>query len=250
MQVNDDIKQGPQRATTLRILAIADSVEPQLYNSQVASWLGQVDLLVSCGDLPPYYLDFLASNLNVPLVHVIGNHCYVPHDEHKRCAPDAYPGAYNLHRKVSTVEIAEGVSPLLMAGLEGSPWYNDGPHQYTEAHAALSLSSLVPGLLLNKAQTGRYLDIMLTHAPPRGIHDNKDRAHMGFPSLLPFLARFKPALLLHGHTHRYDPSLPVQTRYKQTEIINAYGHVVLELVNEENKMGWRLKPKVGADDRR
>ncbi|HKP52594.1 MAG TPA: metallophosphoesterase [Chloroflexia bacterium] len=232
-----------RQTKTLRILAVADQVEPQLYHNSVADWIGPVDLLVSCGDLPPYYLDFLISNLGARMVHVLGNHCYVPHDEHKRCAPEAYPGVFNLHKKVEAIVAREGDPPLLVAGLEGSPWYKNGPHQYTEAHFALNVSTLVPRLLLNKAQSGRYLDILVTHAPPRGIHDNNDRAHIGFTSLLPFLERFKPALLLHGHTHRYDPTLPMRTRYKDTEVINAYGHVLLELVMKENGAGWQIKPK-------
>ncbi len=236
-----------EQMSTLRILAVSDHVEPQLYQNSVKGWLGQVDLIVSCGDLPPYYPDFLMSTLDVPLVHVIGNHCYVPHDVHKRCESDAYLGARNLHRRTESIMVGEGASPLLIAGLEGSPWYNGGPHQYTEAQAALSLSSLVPRLLLNKAQSGRYLDIMVTHAPPRGIHDNGDRAHRGFQSLLPFLQRFRPALLLHGHTHRYDPTQPVQTRYKETEIVNVYGHVLLEMTEEEGRKGWRLKPRAQVE---
>ena len=233
--------------STLRVLAVSDHVQPQLYHNSVAEWLGQVDLVISCGDLPSYYLDFLMSTLDVPLLHVIGNHCYVPHDAGKRCDPDAYPGARNLHRRVEIVAVGEGASPLLLAGLEGSPWYNGGPHQYTEAQAALSLSSLAPRLMLNRAQSGRYLDIMVTHSPPRGIHDNGDRAHMGFQSLLPFLRRFQPALLLHGHTHRYDPTSPIQTRYKGTEIINVYGHALLELVSGPESKGWRLKPKAPVE---
>ncbi len=231
----------------LRILAVSDRVEPQLYQNSVKEWLGPIDLVISCGDLPAYYLDFLISTLDVPLVHVLGNHCYVPHDAQKRCDPDAYPGARNLHKRVEAIEVGEGGAPLLVAGLDGSPWYNGGPHQYTETQAALSLSSLVPRLMLNKAQWGRYLDIMVTHAPPRGIHDNGDRAHRGFQSLLPFLQRFRPALLLHGHTHRYDPTLAVQTRYKGTEIINVYGHLLLELAEEVGGKGWRLKPKAQVE---
>ncbi len=124
--------------------------------------------------------------------------------------------------------------PLLVAGIEGSPLYNKGPHQYTEQQVAFYLLSMVPGLLRNKARHGRYLDILITHAPPRGIHDNSDIAHQGFTSLLPFLERFKPAILLHGHTHRYDPTLPMRSRYKQTEILNAYGHVTVDLTVETN----------------
>ena len=222
-------------------MAIADHVEPQLYQNTVADWLGPIDLLISCGDLPAYYIDFLISSLGAPMVHVLGNHCYVAHDEHNNCSPDAYPGAYNLHRKAVPVVGKVGAPPVLIAGLEGSPWYNKGPHQYTEARVALNLSSLVPRLLLNKAQSGRYLDILVTHAPARGIHDNSDQAHKGFTSLLPFIERFKPALMLHGHTHRYDPTLPMRTLFKGTEIINAYGHVLLDLVRKDNGAGWELK---------
>src|SRR3954454_14022271 len=90
-----------QSSETLRVLAIADVVEPQLYSNGVADWLGPVDLIISCGDLPPYYLDFLVSNLRAPMFHVLGNHCYAPHDSvTKQCSPAAYSGAQNLNGRV------------------------------------------------------------------------------------------------------------------------------------------------------
>lgn len=236
-------QESPQ-ASTLRILAVADHVEPQLYSTTLADWLSPVNLLISCGDLPPYYLDFLMTNLGAPLVHVLGNHCSAQHNAQKQCDPEAYPGASNLNRRVQAIRVGDKMPRLLVAGLEGSPWYNNGPHQYTESQVALNLASIAPRLLLNKLLTGRYLDILIAHTPPRGIHDNPDKPHLGFTSLLPFLDRFKPALLLHGHTHHYDPALPARTRYKQTEVINAYGHVLLELVNIKDKAGWHLKPLV------
>ncbi len=182
---------------------VADVVEPQIYNNGVADWLGPVDLIVSCGDLPPYYLDFLVSNLRAPMFHVLGNHCFLQHDlMTKRCPPDPYSGAENLNGRLAEYK------GILLGGAEGSPLYNKRPHQYTEQQMELNLLRLVPGMALNKVRTGRYLDILVTHAPPRGIHDNKDVAHRGFTSLIPFIERFRPALLLHGHTHRYDP-MPV-----------------------------------------
>src|SRR6476660_5975018 len=72
-------KQNSKAGVIIRLLAVSDVVEPQLYNNSVKDWIGPVDVLISCGDLPPYYLDFLASSLDVPLYHVLGNHCYVPH---------------------------------------------------------------------------------------------------------------------------------------------------------------------------
>lgn len=224
------------RAKKLRLLAVADNVEPRLYNSSVVDWLAPVDLIISCGDLPPDYLDYVVSTLNTRLLHVLGNHCCAQHDPvTNRCKPSAYPGAYNLNGRA--VE-AEG---LLIAGIEGSPRYNGGPHQYTEQQVMYNLLRLIPSLLLNKAQTGRYLDILVTHTPPRGIHDMEDVAHRGFSSFIPFLERFKPTIMLHGHTHRYDPLAPMRSRYGETEIINTYGHVMLEL--ERDGLGWKIADK-------
>ncbi|MBF6613514.1 MAG: metallophosphoesterase [Chloroflexi bacterium] len=226
---------GSQRGDTLRVLAVADYVEPQLYTSSINEWLAPVDLLISCGDLQPSYLDFLASTLGVPLMHVLGNHCFVEHNSSTEDPDkDRYLGAYDLNGHVAEYK------GLLLAGLEGSPVYNSGPHQYTESQVAWNLWRLIPGLLRNKLLTGRYLDVLVTHTPPRGIHDNDDIAHRGFEALLPFVDRYRPILLLHGHTHRYQPMLPTQTRWKDTEIINAYGHVLLELARNDEKSGWKV----------
>ncbi len=231
------IAQGPERNTNkMHILAFADQVEPQLYNNSVARWIGPVDLLISCGDLPPYYLDFLFSTFNVPLFHVLGNHCYVPHDPaSKQCSPNAYPGVFNLNGRVVEHD------RLLIAGAEGSPLYNRGPHQYTDQQFALTLLRLVPALLANKVRTGRYLDVMVTHTPPRGLHDMGDQAHRGFPSLLSFIERFHPTILLHGHTHRYNPMMPVSTTVGRTQVINTYGHALLDMQPAEGRAGWQLR---------
>ncbi len=239
--------EGREKQDTLRVLVVADLVEPQLYNCGIADWLAPVDLVISCGDLPPHYLDFLITVLGAPMVHVLGNHCYVPHDPlTNQCSPNDYPGVYNLAGRVACFNKPGVRTPLLLAGLEGSPVYNGGPHQYTEQQAAWNLGKLIPGLLRNKLKEGRYLDILVTHTPPRGIHDYSDVAHRGFESLLPFIERFKPAVLVHGHSHRYDPMLPTRTRYKDTEIINAYGHVLLELTGQGARSGWQILDPVSA----
>lgn len=232
---------------TLRVLAIADIVEPQLYHEGVAEWMGKVDLIVSCGDLPPYYLDYLMTNLDAPLVHVLGNHCEARHNREKRCDPAAYPGAVNLHRHVINLQVEGCGTPLIVAGLEGSPWYNDGPHQYTEKQFSLGVSALASQLLWKKAAYGRYLDILVTHTPPSGIHDTDDHVHRGSPSIRALLDTFKPAVMFHGHTHRYDPSIPMRSLYRSTHVINAYGHIVVELVREAGKPGWQLKSKTPVE---
>ena len=68
-------------AKPLKILAVCDEVDSRLYgSSDCASRLQSTrpDLLVSCGDLPAYYLDYLVSTLDVPLFAVHGNHDATP----------------------------------------------------------------------------------------------------------------------------------------------------------------------------
>ena len=234
MNARSNNGKGPHRSETLRVLAVSDEVEPQVYSASVAEWLGPIDLIISCGDLPANYLDFLVSNLRAPMYHVLGNHCFAPHDPISgRCSPAAYPGIENLNGRLAYYD------GLVLGGAEGSPVYNNGPHQYTEQQMEVNLLRMVPGMLINKVRSGRYLDVLVTHAPPAGIYDYTDVAHKGFATLNQFIELFKPAVLLHGHTHRYNPMMPIYTRYGSTDIINCFGHVVFDLVRDEETRGWR-----------
>jgi Icc-related predicted phosphoesterase len=206
----------------LRLLAVSDIVEPQLYYMRLPDWMGPVDAVLACGDLPDYYQEFLLTVLNVPCFYVRGNHCESPHDQAGQDLRDV-AGAVNLHGR--TV-VWEG---LLLAGLEGSPWYNGGPHQYRGGAMQRQIWRLMPRLWLNRLRTGRYLDILLTHTPPFGVHDGADLTHTGFRSFLPLLRRTHPLYLLHGHQHRYIVTEPARTLVDRTTVINVYGHVVLEV---------------------
>ena len=206
----------------LRLLAVSDIVEPQLYSARLPDWIGPVDAVLGCGDLPHDYLEFLLTILNVPCFYVDGNHCGGPHDQHGHDL-HGVPGGMNLHGR------AISWRGLLLAGLEGSPWYNGGPHQYHERQMAWLVRRLVPRLLLNRLRTGRYLDVLISHTPPFGIHDGTDRTHRGFAAFLPLIARFHPRYLLHGHQHRYIMTERARTVLGRTTVINVYGHVLLEV---------------------
>ena len=74
------------------------------------------------------------------------------------------------------------------------------------------------------------VDILLTHAPPRGYGDREDYAHRGFEAFLPFLDRHKPAYLVHGHVHmNYGHNIPRAVKRGDTTIINAWERYILEL---------------------
>jgi Icc-related predicted phosphoesterase len=88
---------------------------------------------------------------------------------------------------------------------------------------------LVPALVLNRLRYGRYLDILITHAPPAGIHDKPDRCHQGFPAFRTFMDWFRPRYLIHGHIHVYGPEEQTTTIYGHTQVINTYGYRVVEI---------------------
>jgi Icc-related predicted phosphoesterase len=210
---------------TFKILAVCDEVDSRLYsaNGACATRLqSEPDLLLGCGDLPAYYLDYLVSKLNVPLYAVHGNHDAPPPLEASegfaRCGAHWIGG-----RAVRTP------SGLLLAGFDGSLRYNSGAYQasQTEMHAAVR--ALVPRLMLNRVRYGRYLDILVTHAPPRGIHDQPDVCHTGFDAFNWLVERFRPRYHLHGHVHLYDRRTPSITRVGLTDVINVYPFRELEL---------------------
>jgi Icc-related predicted phosphoesterase len=205
----------------VKILAVSDQVADSIYNARIRVRFGDVGLVLSCGDLPYSYLEYIVSVLNVPCFFVHGNH---DRDEylssgHTLTRPE---GWVNLDGKVAT---ARG---MLLAGLEGSFRYR--PHalyQYTEAELASKIWRMTPALLMNRVRCGRYLDVLITHAPPFGIHDASDLPHRGFRALLGFMARFRPRYLLHGHKHVYGLE-EYRTRYLDTEVINVYPFRVIE----------------------
>lgn len=80
----------------------------------------------------------------------------------------------------------------------------------------------------NKIRYGRYVDILLTHASPQGIHDKDDICHRGFPSFLWFMKKFRPRYLIHGHIHLYDLNDVRVSQFEDTTVINAYSHYLIE----------------------
>jgi uncharacterized protein len=198
----------------VRILAISDEVDDRLYGPGVAGRFGPVDLVLSCGDLPPYYLDYVATMLNAPLYAVHGNH-----DASLARSETVEGQAWSVGELHAQVVKEQG---LLIGGFDGSLRYNHGPYQYTEAGMRQQVARMLPQLLVNRLRYGRYLDILVTHAPPRHIHDLPDRCHQGFTVFRWFLRTFRPQYHLHGHVHVYDNRTVTRTRFHDTEVLNAY----------------------------
>jgi hypothetical protein len=206
----------------MKVLVVSDEVRPEIYHEGLAERLPDVELVLSCGDLPFYYLEYIVSVLNVPLVYVFGNHDHVLLTEWGQ-EIRAPRGCINAGGRVVEVK------GLLIGGLEGSFRYRPhAPRQYTEREMRWQIARMEPKLLLNRLTRGRYLDILLAHAPPWGIHDAGDLPHRGFKGFLRFMERYRPRYLIHGHTHPATAdTAPV--RYRETEVIHVHGYKVLDI---------------------
>jgi Icc-related predicted phosphoesterase len=181
-----------------------------------------VDLVIGCGDLAYYYLEYVLNALDVPLFFVRGNHDKVVEysTEGQRTSP---AGGTDLHRQVLNYR------GLLIAGVEGSLRYRPGRYQYTQGEMWGHVLSLVPGLLVNRMVHGRFLDVFVSHAPASGIHEGTDHPHRGCKAFRWFLQVFQPTYYFHGHVHIYRPDTVAETHFGQTLVMNTYGFRETEL---------------------
>jgi Icc-related predicted phosphoesterase len=211
----------------VKILALSDQVVEQIYSPRVKDRFGDVKLVLGCGDLPDYYLEYVVSTLNVPFFHVPGNHdlpTSVPGWD-RRTQADLPLDCGSLDGRMVEEQ------GLLLAGLGGSVRYRpDGDHQYTQAEMRRRTLALVPRLWINRLRYGRALDLFITHSPPKGIHDGTDPAHVGFAAFNRFIARFRPRYLLHGHSHVWRRDTIVTTQVGATTVVNVCPYRVIEIV--------------------
>jgi Calcineurin-like phosphoesterase len=218
----------------VRVLAVSDEVD-----DAIAADPGPArgaDLIVACGDLPFEYLGSLMNALDVPLVFVPGNH-----------DPDL--SGYRSSRAgltllagmpvrapwpdgaVNTDGHVVDAAGLRVAGLGGCLRYRDGPNQYTDRQQARRALALRAAARWRRQRDGRAVDVLLTHAPPRGVGDGDDPPHRGFTALHGLTAALRPAALLHGHTHPVGAygAQAQSGRVGRTIVCNVTGWHLLEI---------------------
>ena len=216
----------------VKILAVSDEVVERLYNLCNSGHFRDVKVILGCGDLPYTYLENLLTLLNVPLFYVPGNH-----------DPDYHPNNLNT--------LAEGGSNLdlklihhkdqLIAGFGGSHFYrSDGVNQYSQSQAMRRAMQILPALAWNRIRHGRALDILITHSPPFGIHDEPTQAHQGLKAINWLIRTAKPRYHFHGHVHFQRGNLaPSRTVLGPTMVINVYPYKVLE-ITDRNDLSERM----------
>lgn len=196
----------------MKILLLADTESPYLWDYFEKSKLEGIDLILSCGDLHPHYLSFLATFFQGPVLYVHGNHddCY------KDTPPE---GCICIDGKLYEYQ---GIRIL---GLGGSMRYKTGEHQYTQKQMNRRIRKLGFSLWRKKG-----FDILLTHSPAWQLNDGKDLPHNGFKGFLHLLDKYTPRYFIHGHVHlSYGAGVKRSDTYQNTTVVNAYERYIIEL---------------------
>ena len=206
----------------MKILAVSDQVVERVFTLTPQGHFNGVEMILGCGDLPYNYLEYLVSMLNVPLFYVPGNHDPV-YD--LKFTSTRVEGGTNLDLKGTR---AKGI---LVAGFGGCIRYRpDGVNQYTQTEAYFRAYKLMSGLFWNRILYGRVLDILITHSPPYGIHDEETQAHRGLKAINWILHWAHPRYHFHGHTHFYRRNLePFVTQFGPTTITNVFPYNLIEI---------------------
>jgi len=205
----------------MKILAVSDQVIDRLYSGDVKSNYPDIKMIIGCGDLPYSYLEFLVTIFNLPLFYVPGNH----DPKYGNLPESRAEGGTNLDGEVIYTK------GLLIAGLGGSVLYQPGaPNQYSQSEMFRRAYRLLPKIIWAQKRFRRPLDILITHSPPAGIHDDDDPTHRGLHALNFILRWARPRYMLHGHTIFYHQNLDSHiANYQGTQIVNVYPFRVMDI---------------------
>ena len=191
----------------MRILTVSDVESKYFYDYYTPGKLKGYDLILACGDLKREYLEFLVTAANCTLLYVRGNH-----DD--RLEEDPPEGCICIDGKLYVHK------DIRILGLGGSYRYRQGNNLYTEHKMRQRILRLMPTVWLHHG-----FDILMTHAPARGMGDLDDLPHRGFECFAKLLDKYRPAYFIHGHVHlNYGVSIPHRSLHGDTVIINAYDH--------------------------
>ena len=120
-------------------------------------------LILSCGDLSPHYLSFIATFTSAPVLYVHGNHdgCY------EKVPPKGSACALKIKYMFT--------KGFALWGLAGLCATKTGPNQFSQKEMKKRARKMWFSLHRHKG-----FDILLAHSPAYKINDSDDLPHMGF----------------------------------------------------------------------
>lgn len=205
-----------RKGRPIRILAISDEPEPTLESPINRERIGDVDMIIGAGDLEPDYLSFVTDAFHAPLRYVRGNH-------------DVGAAWTATRRELLPEPMQDGAvvteAGVNLVGFSGSPIYSDRGMQVS----SLGMWAKVLGAW-SAAHRARPV-LVVTHAAPRGMNDDDDKAHRGFTAFRWLVEHLSPPLWLHGHTALVRRGIDDRCeRHGDTLLYNCTGATLVELV--------------------
>lgn len=231
----------------MKILAVSDETSSVLENLVVRSpgKLKGIDLVLACGDLDREYIEFLVDGLDKEFFFVSGNHVQ-EEEEHESSGFELIDRLWDTI-KTSAEKIISSIAgqddlhgrigvfrDYFIVGFGGSKWYNGRGNQYREGEMASIAGKAVTKLRMLRMRDrllGRKRKeiIVISHAPPFGVHDLPDPCHTGFKCFLKFIKKMSPVVWLHGHVHLHDRRQQSATLVGNTTVVNCYGYKFIKL---------------------
>lgn len=200
----------------MKILVLADEEYKMYWDFFKKEDFKDIDIIVSCGDLKASYLSFLATMTSLPVLYVHGNHDTAYLNDHGAGEPG---GCICIE---DTVYVCNG---LRFVGLGGCMRYKNGPFQYTEKEMRARARKLRFKLWRHKG-----FDVLVTHAPAKGVNDAQDLCHRGYQTFVDLIEKYQPKFFFHGHVHlSYGYNIPREDRINNTRVINGYERYIIEI---------------------
>lgn len=194
----------------MKILLVSDEESKYIWDFFQQDKFSDIDLILSCGDLRQDYLSFLVTMIKAPLFYVHGNHdCSYLRKPPEGC--QCIDGEFVKYKGIRIL------------GLGGSMKYKEKPFLYTEHEMKKRINKLKLKMFLN-----RGCDIIVTHAAPKDISDEKDLCHEGFKCFVDLMDKYSPKYFFHGHVHLNYGMKPRIVKYNNTTVVNAYDHYIIE----------------------
>lgn len=195
----------------VKVLLVSDIEDNYIWDHFDYERFKDIEMVISCGDLKASYLEYIATMIKAPVFYVNGNH-----DVKYLEKPPS--GCIPIDDKIIVYK------NIRILGLGGSIDYNKGPFQYSQKEMQKRVAKLKLSIWKN-----RGFDVLVTHAPAKGIGDGKDHCHQGFEAFIDILNKYSPKYFFHGHQHLDYGKGERKMIYNTTIIINAFKYHIIEV---------------------
>ena len=149
---------------------------------------------------------------SVPVLYVHGNH----DAKYSTRAPEGC---------ICIDDMIYNYKGLRILGLGGSMRYKDDDWQFTEDEMRARVRKMRFPIWRNKG-----FDVLMTHAPAKGLHDGEDLPHHGFHVFNELMDKYKPGFFVHGHVHmNYGRDHVREDERGNTRVINAFERYIIEI---------------------